>query len=185
MIEAAIRETGVSAILGPDGWQLIDPADPIPSNHNRDAPQLVERPGEGLPMLGLAGAGPGAVGNDEAEEWFDLNRRWLTGCDALLEVHGESMSPMLREGDLVGIRRLDEGQEPKVGDVAAIWWRSSGEVSVKIWGGVDPDSGLAVILSSNIMHAPILKDPEEAVPRGVVNGVLRLGPLRVGPLRRE
>jgi repressor LexA len=87
-----------------------------------------ERPGAGLPVLGVVAAGkPLAVEPDAAAEWFDFDAE-LGGDDRfMLRVRGESMIDQhIAPGDLVVIRRKPE---PESGETVVV--SIDGETTLK------------------------------------------------------
>lgn len=126
-----------------------------------------------LPLLGRAAAGPGSW-NDEAElETVSVASRWLTRLDGAILVHGDSMEPLLRDGDLVGVR-LHEDYE--VGDVV-VAVAGAGECIIKVFGGLV--NGLVVLNSANLAHPPVVGAPDQLDIQGVAYGLLRAERLRV------
>ncbi len=164
--------TGLTFAVTPGGCEVLDPPDPFPENPDRSDVQPAELRGEGLPLIGRAGAGPPVVSVEEAREYWSLERRWLGRIDCALEIQGDSMSPPFAEGDLVGVRLFREDEEPRVGDYVAVWYPDEGEVQVKIWGGVH--DGDVVLISTNSGYLPQLEPHDKVVPRGRVFGLLRM-----------
>ncbi|MBI2301915.1 MAG: S24 family peptidase, partial [Armatimonadetes bacterium] len=116
-------------------------------------------------------------GADQAEEWFDLRRRWLNRLDGVLEVHGDSMQPLLQEGDLLGLRALALDELPEIGEVCVVWLPNLGEVVVKIYAGCRQRE--VALLSSNLEYPPMFLPLDQAVPRARVTSILRSAALRI------
>lgn len=162
----------------PDGWQIVEPGSErreLPANADRDQPLgAIEDKQYQIPLLGCASAGPGTW-NDHPPETISVADRWLTKLDGVIEVHGDSMEPLLENGDLVGARL---GEDYTIGDVViaiADW----GECLIKVFGGHLEEEGLLILTSLNPSYAPIVGRPDVLSIQGVAYGLLRAGGLWV------
>lgn len=170
--------TGQWVCCSPEGeWQIGLPPDPLPGNPERSEQYKEEQPGEGVPMFGRAGAGPGQFVAEEVDEWFDLRRRWLNQLYGLLEIHGDSMAPALADGDLVGVRLFEGGDRPRLGDYVAAWLPEEDTVVVKVWAGVE--NRRVKLLSTNISYPHLDLPHDEVVIKGRITGALRMGGWRI------
>ncbi len=176
-LERLATATRRSFVVTPAGWQALDPVDPLVENADRSDRQLGELAGEGLPFIGQAGAGPAVASMEDARETFSLDRRWLGRVDCVVEVRGDSMTPQLADGDLVGVQLYRSGEAPRLGEVVAAWLPGPGEVAIKVWAGLV--DGRQTLLSTNISYPPLTGGPAELVPRGRVWGIVRLDGIRL------
>ncbi len=176
-LEKLAAATGLSISVTPSGWTVSSHPDPLPGNPDRASVYEVEQAGEGVPIFGRAGAGPGQFASELVDEWFDLRRRWLAQLDGLLEVHGDSMAPALSDGDLVGVRLFEEGDRPRLGEFVAAWIPDDDTVVVKVWAGY---AGRDVrLLSTNVAYPHITAPRDRVVVKGRVTGALRMGGWRI------
>jgi len=161
--------------VSPDGeWQLGPPGLPTrsdPWREERSGDQA--KPQVELMVYGHVSAGPGIV-NEEDGQWLDMIEVWRRHVDGVALVTGDSMEPMLREGDWVGVR-LEEDM-PRYGDIAVFRNGWSHEVQIKVWGGIRGEE--ATLLSLNPTHGPVHRRLGELQILGVAYGLLRPGRLR-------
>ena len=169
--------TGLSVVIGPGGCRLLEAADSIPTNPDRDAPYRAAGPGDGLPLIGDGGAGPPAAMLDHPEEWVSVDRDLRHWVDALIRVDGDSMAPLLQKGDLVGLRR---GGPYRPGDVVAVMDLMDQDLLIKIFWGLYEDGSLS-LASYNPAYEPILYEVGTAEVVGSIWGTWRGGPYRVHP----
>lgn len=161
------EETGLTIAATPHGWEVFEPPSPV-----KQLPDDAES--AAAPVLGDGSAGVGLLNDDLAErEWFSLDQ-WLQDVDGVVRVQGESMEPLLRHGDLVGVR---ETETPQPGDIVVAQLLSGGEVLVKLYTGME--SGLLVLQSINPEHGAVVAAPESMIVRGVAWGLWRDGRLRI------
>ena len=92
----------------------------------------------------------------------------------MVRVHGESMVPLLHDGDLVGLR---SAERQRVGDLVVAELVETNEVLVKLWAGAR--RGTICLNSINPEHGPVLLGQHEVVIRGLAWGLWRGGQLRV------
>lgn len=174
-LQRIMAETGRVIAAAPTGWVLANGPDRFPGNPDREDRHVVERRGDGLPVFGDVSAGTGVFAEDEAREWFDIQRRWVAQIDGVLRVTGDSMEPMLRRGDWIGVR-LEEYYRD--GDVVILEMGPQAEVLIKVYAG-ETAEGQSVFASLNPQYPPlVLRDRDHEV-RGVAYGMWRDGRLRV------
>lgn len=157
------------------GWSVIEPTPPtIAPNPARDLPldPPADRPFR-IPLLGTASAGPGSWQDDGPHDTVSLAAAWLTRLDGAVRVHGDSMSPLLRDGDIVGVRL---GEDFEIGDVV-VAIASYGECVIKVYAG--QTDGVLSLTSANPRYPGAIGTPEELNIQGVAYGLLRPQRLRV------
>lgn len=167
--------TGRSILATPGGWEVVERADQFHSNGDREDHYRSERPGEGLPVFGDVSAGTGVFAEDEAREWFDIQRRWVAQIDGVLRVTGDSMEPMLRRGDWIGVR-LEEYYRD--GDIVILEMGPQAEVLIKVYAGVTAE-GQRVFASLNPQYPPMVLHDRDHEVRGIAYGFWRDGRLRI------
>jgi SOS-response transcriptional repressor LexA len=172
-LQRLVQLTGISLMVTPDGWQVVEPPDQFPANPDRDE-RYVVRPNEGLALLGRVGAGPARVVNGVVEEWVDLTRQVAHQVDVVLRVDGDSMEPFLQDGDLVGVRL---GGHIVPGDVVVAEVGHERAILVKVYRGFD-NAGREMLQSLNPPWQIITLEHEDRI-RGPAWSLTRLGPLRV------
>ena len=96
--------------------------------------------------------------------------------DGLVVVEGESMSPLLDDGDIIGLRREEEY---RTGDVVVAQDLRSEVVHVKVWGGLDEHYGVAFLNSVNPAFEVIRLKVQDISILGVAYGLFRLRKLKV------
>ncbi len=87
---------GVRFAVGQDGWELLEPEPPFTPNPDRDGDVGGRL---GVPGLGLGAAGSGVLNERPDGRTLDLDREWLRHVDGLADVRGDSMQPVLYDGD--------------------------------------------------------------------------------------
>jgi len=175
-LERIAKAANCRICVGPDGWSLLD-SQLAPTNPNRDeATSLAEQWKRALPLVGQASAGDGGCFLDEAGvTWFSLDDAWSRRLDGLVYVKGDSMAPMLDDGDLVGLRRVDDLLD---GDVVVVQDLRADVLHIKVWEPADDDRTV-VLRSVNPAHRNLTLSAGDVQILGVAYGLLRLRKLRV------
>ena len=175
-LELLARATGLRFTVGPEGWEVIAPPPGAPSNPLRDEPAPIDEQWRtSLPLLGRAAAGDGALVDGEGVTWFPVSAA-LRRFDGLVKVEGDSMSPLLQDGDLVGLRSYDDYD---VGDVVVAQDLRSEAIHIKVWAGLDAELGYAFLNSVNPACAHLRLRVDDLAVLGVAYGLLRLRRLKV------
>lgn len=167
------RETGCVIMATPDGWQVLDAPPTIPANPDRDEPL---RLGPRIPIAGQGGAGLGRLNEDVITEFWSPGGDWFRHLDALVRVVGDSMSPLLRDGDYVGVRL---GEDYRRGDVVVAEIGPEHEAIVKVYAGGDEDEAVVFLNSANPLHEHLVLPADDARIVGVALGAWRPGRLRL------
>lgn len=170
-IQQVARETGCVIMATPDGWQVVDAPPSIPEHPDRDEPLRV---GPRIPIAGQGGAGLGRLNEGVITEFWSPAGDWFRHLDALVRVVGESMSPLLRDGDYVGVRL---GQEYRRGDVVIAEVGPEHEAVVKVYAGADDD--WLFLNSANPDHEHLNLPADQARIVGVALGAWRPGRIRL------
>ena len=175
-LEQLAKAIGRRLAVGPNGWEALPILDP-PENPLRDerlSPS--DRRLSALPVVGEASAGDGGCFIDDGGvAWFSVEEAVRRQLDGLVYVRGNSMTPMLDDGDLVGLRRVDEVAD---GDVVVVQDMRADVLHIKVWQ--DPDEGDTVHLRSiNPEHRTLILKSNDVQVLGVAYGLLRLRKLRV------
>ena len=79
-------------------------------------------------MLGEASARVGAFLVEFSEDNFSIGDVFLRPIDSVVKVHGDSMNPLLRDGDFAGVRLHEP---PQVGDLVVVNDPSTATVVVR------------------------------------------------------
>jgi len=180
-LEQIATAIGCRLIVDADGWSVVysdkkDSGSVFPEgNPNRDR-EVETHWGGALPVLGRASAGPGSFVDEHGVEWVSVQRMVQQRLDGVVVVEGESMSPMLEAGDLVGLRRYEELQ---FGDVVVAQDRRCETVLIKVWGGYSEDRGMAFLHSVNPGFGALQIPAGEIELLGCAYGVIRMERLRV------
>lgn len=175
-LEAFVGSTGRGLLLTPDGWSVVDPEPVVAPRPERDHPLDQGKDQQfQIPLLGCASAGPGYWNDGQPAETISIAGRWLTKLDGAILVQGDSMEPLLRDGDLVGVRL---GEDYQVGDVV-VAVAGYGECLLKVYAGVLEEEQLIILTSVNQDHPPVVERLGEIEVQGVAYGLLRPGRLKV------
>lgn len=158
-------------VVTADGWSVIGPDDALPDNPDRDSPYAVPGPDEGIPIAGWAGAGEPAAVLDQPEEWLDVTREWRNKVDGVIQIEGDSMSPFIRNGDFVGLRKSATAHP---GDIVGVLDLRGQEMIVKVFWGCRAN-GEMVLVSYNPESSPMFYAAGTAEIIGTVWGVWRPG----------
>ncbi len=172
-IQQVARETGCIIMATPNGWQVLDAPPAIPANPDRDEPL---RLGPRIPIAGQGGAGLGRLNEDVITEFWSPGDSWFRQLDALVRVVGDSMSPLLRDGDYVGVRL---GDDYRRGDVVVAEIGPEHEAVVKVYAGGDEDEAIVFLNSANPLHEHLVLPADDARIVGVALGAWRPGRLRL------
>lgn len=167
------QATGLTIAATPDGWQVLDAVPRQRSDPWREEPATPQtREQVELMVFGRVSAGAGIV-NYDGGQWLDLVDIWRRSIDGVAQVTGDSMEPLLRDGDWVGVRLHEM---PRVGDIAVFRNGWHDEVQIKGWGGEFGDE--AVLRSVNPRYGLVRHPMAQLDVLGVAVGLLRPGRLR-------
>lgn len=171
-LERFVAKTGHALVLTPEGW------DPVELPRPDLLPRIPDEwPEQMASVLGGAAAGVGVLNDQLAEREVWALADWLERIDGLVRVKGNSMEPLLKDGDLVGVQ---PEVEPRVGDVVVVEYpEQEGEIVVKLWAGYSPDGRWAGLTGLNPPGIFIHCRPEAIRVRGKALGLFRDGAFRV------
>lgn len=159
-------------VLAPgQGWSILAVPPPVQPNPRRD--QDPER-SVMVPVLGLGSAGPGVLNDPTDAGELDLAEEWYRHIDGMVRVRGDSMQPLLYDGDWVGVRL---GEEHHQGDIVVASVGFDGEVVIKVWWGMLDDR--AVLQSVNPSFGHVVCRPEDVTVHGLAYGLMRPRALRL------
>lgn len=123
-----------------------------------------------LNLYGMAACGPdGFINDDNVVERipFPAKKLRISTDSFLVEARGDSMEPLIHNKDLVLVDRSPVDS----GDTAVVVY-NGGAVLKKIY----KDQGRIVLQSLNTKYKPIIVNPDEINPIGIVRGVVRSFP---------
>jgi len=176
-IERIAAASGCDLVVGAGGWRVLDDHISKPTNPMRgDAHDRSEPWRRSLPVIGSASAGAGGCYVDGGGvTWFSVEEAVQRQLDGLVYVHGDSMAPMLEDGDMVGLRRVDALVD---GDVAVIQDLRADVLHIKVWQAADDDQWI-YLRSVNPAHQVLIFRRADVQVLGVAYGLMRLKKLRV------
>lgn len=123
-----------------------------------------------LNLYGMVSCGPNGFFNDENvmdRIPFPAKRLRVNPNSFLVEARGDSMEPMIHNKDLVLVDQVPVDD----GDTAVVVYKD-GAVLKRVFR----EKGRVVLQSLNPAYSPIIADPDEVRPVGLVRGVVRSFP---------
>lgn len=94
-------------------------------------------------------------GNDAVADETDIGvvHTNVAGVDAFINAEGDSMSPKIEDGDILGIAKLGPFEQPNTRDIY-LFITYDGDRYVKKLEEVDPESDTITLLSINELYKP-------------------------------